>query len=125
MNNGYEDDLTISNEDVLWRRISPLDFVHDENSGRIQPSSNAFRDHPSGTPMSVSLAAETTAVEVLDGHPRFALAGFTAGFARGLKQGITRRPLPEDPAHAEVFGRKTRSVRKRLAMESDWVVPPE
>jgi hypothetical protein len=38
--------------------------------------------------------------------------------------GIARDPLPDEPAHALVFGKKTKAVKSRLAKGSSWVVPP-
>ena len=121
----YADDPSIPGEAVLWRRIPPHHFVRDENRNSIRPSSAAFEDHPDGSPMSVVLAAEAAGpLQVLAGHPGFALAAFPAGLARDCEQKIVRDPLPDDPAHALVVGKKTRSVRKRLAVESVWAVSP-
>jgi hypothetical protein len=75
--------------------------------------------------MSVVLGTESKGPEsVLVDHPGFALASFKAGLARACQQGIARDPLPEEPAHALVFGHKTKGVRKRLAREATWIVPP-
>ena len=79
--------------------------------------------------MSVALGQEVldagrTVESVLSGHEGFGLVSFTAGLAREKRQGIMRKPVPEEPAHAEVFGRKTRGVRRALAKGSDWIVPP-
>ncbi len=125
----YVDDLTIKNEAPLWRRVPPHHFVFDDNRGTWRPSSAAFDDHPNGTPMSVVLgedvaAASRTADSVLAGHEGFGLVSLPAGLARENRQGIVRRPLPDEPAHAEVFGKKTRGVRKALAKGSKWIVPP-
>lgn len=49
---------------------------------------------------------------------------FTAGLARGNRQGIMRKPLPEEPAHAEVFGKKTRGVKRAFAKHCDWIILP-
>jgi len=53
------------------------------------------------------LAAGRTAESVLEGHEGFGLVSFVAGLARQLNQGIRRKPLDDEPAHAEVFGKKT------------------
>ena len=75
--------------------------------------------------MSVVIAAESRVPERgLAGHARFALAAFKAGLARACHLGVIRDPLPEEPAHALVCGRKTASVRRRLAKASHWVVLP-
>lgn len=75
--------------------------------------------------MSVVLGAESSGPEdVLAGHAGFALASFKAGLARKCGQGVARDPLPEEPAHALVFGVKSKALRRRLARESVWVIPP-
>lgn len=127
----YTDDPTISGDSILWRRIIKEQIVEDQNRGIKRPSSAAFNNHPNGTPMSVALEdvfyKETSKnpSDYLKGHDNVvALASFTAGFARELKQGITRSPLPNEPAHAEVFGEKPRRIRKAFANKSQWVIPP-
>lgn len=125
----YVDDLAIENEAPLWRRVSPKQFFFDENRDCWRPSSAAFNDHPNGTPMSVVLGQEVldagrTAEGVLEGHEGYALASFTAGLVREYGQGIVRAPMPNEPAHAEVFGKKTKSVQRALAKNCQWVVPP-
>jgi hypothetical protein len=128
-NSEYSDDLTILDESELWRRIPPRHFVKDENVGQMRPSKAAFDNHPNGSPMSVVLADVVTESgrdpgAVLTGHERFALAAITARLARSCEQGIAREPLPNEPAHAVVFGKKTDSIKKRLARGSRWIVPP-
>ena len=125
----YVDDLTIEDDAPLWRRVPPWHFVFDENLGRPRPSKAAFEDHPDGSPMSVALGQEVlesgrTAESLLEEYDRFGLASFIAGFAREKGQGVVRSPLPEEPAHAEVFGKKTEGVRRAFAKKCIWVVPP-
>jgi len=55
----------------------------------------------------------------------FSLASITAGLARESTQGVAREPTTEEPAHGVVFGRKSKSIRSKLAKSSEWVVPPE
>lgn len=124
----YEDDATIGPAAQLWRRIPSNHIVPDGNGGR-RISSAAFQDHPNGTPMSVVLGDEVLAAkrdptEVIAGHEGFGLASVTAGLARLLNQGIARRPLPSEPAHAEVFGDKPRSVSRKFAKAASWVIEP-
>lgn len=128
-NGGYSDDLTILDEAELWRRIPPWHFVKDENLGQVRPSKAAFDNHPNGSPMSIVLADVVTEAgrgpdAVLARHKEFALAAITAGLARECQQGVAREPLPEEPAHAVVFGKKTDGVKKRLARGARWVVQP-
>jgi len=126
----YEDDTTILDDAELWRRMPPLHVVPDKNRGGKRISSAAFTDHPNGTPMSVVLGqdlleAGRDAYSVIVGHDNFCLASVTAELARSLEQGIVRRPLNDEPAHAEVFGRKAAGVRKQFAREATWVIGPE
>jgi hypothetical protein len=121
----YSDDPTIPDEADLWRRIPPWHFVTGQMTGEVRPTSAAFDDDRDGSPMSVVLAAGCAGPEsVLAGHPGYALAAIKAGLVRECQQGITRDPLPEEPAHALVFGLKTKSMRRRLAVSSIWIVPP-
>ena len=125
----YVDDPTTGDDAPLWRRVPPRHFVFDDNLGIWRPSSAAFEDHPDGSPMSVVLGQEVlaegrTTDSVLDGYDEFGLVSFPAELARVAGQGIMRRPLAEEPAHAEVFGKKTRSVKKALAKNCQWLVAP-
>lgn len=122
---GYTDDPTIADDAILWRRIPPFHVVNDQNLGRLRPTTDSFVDD-SDSPMSVALVApDVTSAVVLAGHPGFALAEFTAGFARHrCNQLVVRAPRPGEPWHAFVVGKKTDSVRKKFARESQWAVPP-
>ena len=125
----YEDDATILEGAVLLRRIPPWHFFFDKNLRRVRPSGAAFEDDPDGTPMSVSLKEVMerdgrTVSDSLARHPGFALVGFTARLARKCEQGIARDPLPDDTAHAVVFGPKPKSVRRKFAREAVWMVAP-
>lgn len=125
----YRDDPTISDDTQLLRRIPHWHFIEDKNLGQIRPSSAAFDNHLNGSPMSVILADVLTQTgrtpeAILAGHEGFALAAITAGRARECGQGVAREPLPDEPAHAVVFGEKSKRVRRKLAEEARWVVPP-
>src|SRR5438309_4307922 len=112
----YPDDPSIPNDAILWRRIPPYHVIYDQNMGRERPTSDAFVDSPE-TPMSVALAAKCKDVDdFLKGHTGFAVVSFTAGFARLLNQRVAADQRPDQPAwHAFVIGKKTDSVRKKLA----------
>lgn len=125
----YADDQTILDRAGLWRRIPSWHVVYDQNLQRLRPSSAAFDDHPNGSPMSVILGDEVlqegrTAASLMLSFPGFALAAITAGIARSCQQGVAREPLPDEPAHAVVFGRKSDSVKRQLAKSANWVLPP-
>jgi hypothetical protein len=126
---GLQDDASIQNAEHLLRRIPKYHIIPDARCGsRI--SSAAFDDHPSGSPMSVCLESVVWSSgreprDVLAGHGGFSLAAITAGLARECGQAVLRDPLPDEPAHALVAGKKTRSVRRKMATGAEWVVPPE
>jgi hypothetical protein len=125
----YRDDPTIVNDAPIWRRIPPRHIVFDENIGKWRPSSAAFEDHPDGSPMSVVLGQEVldqgrTVDSFLEGHQGFGLACFSAGLARENRQGVMRKPLLDEPAHAEVFGKKTGAVKKAFAKNCYWIIRP-
>ncbi len=129
MSTGLTDDSTIGDEAALWRRVPPWHFVYDANLGRWRPSSAAFDNDPDGHPMSVVLGDQVVSEgrdtgDVVAGHAGFALASLTAGLARSEGQGVTRDPLPDEPAHALVFGNKSKSVQRRLAKGASWVIAP-
>ncbi len=126
------DDLTIDNETLLLRRIptNPVCIVRDDNLGCWRPSSASFENHPDGSPMSVVLSDTLDELDrpytsALGDHGEdFSLASFKAGLARECNQGVMRKPTEEEPAHGEVFGNKSKSVRKKLAKNASWIVPP-
>ena len=127
---GYTDDPAISDDAALWRRIHPKQWIIDHNRGGVlRPTSQAFTDSSDGTPMSVLLAEIVTASnrtsrDALVGYEDYALASITAGFAREWNQGITPAPEQYEPAHAFVFGQKTRALQRAFARTAAWVVPP-
>lgn len=75
--------------------------------------------------MSACLAGQATSAEkLLAGHTDFAVVAFTMAVARARKLGVVRNPLESDPDHILIFGNKTDGVRRALAIECTWVVPP-
>lgn len=115
-----EDDESLADDVALWRRVASDQWVYDGNLGRRRPSTSAFDNHHDGTPMSVVVASECSdgVDNLLRGHESFGVVEFTVGFARRLRQGVVRAPLPEQPSHAHVVGRKTDGTKKRFAREA-------
>lgn len=123
------DGSLLTDDDMLWRRVPPQWIIFDKNLDCLRPSSAAFQDHPNGSAMSVGIESiarqhgrEPT--DVLAGHDGFALVGFGVGCVRSLGQVVRHVPLPGQPEHGEVEGKKTGSVKKRLSAASNWVVAP-
>jgi hypothetical protein len=121
------DQANVSDSTAVWRRVPhwPDWIVFDENLGRLRPSSLAFDDNSDGSAMSAFLEGHGNSVEdVLRGHEGFALAAVSAGLVRSKGLKIVHDPLEGLPAHVEVHGPKTKSVRSALAKAAMWVVAP-
>jgi hypothetical protein len=123
------DDATIANTSQLWRRVHPTWIVKDDNAGGMRLSSAAFDDSADGSPLSVLLAevvfrANRVGKDVLSGYDGYALAAITAGTARTHGQGVAATPEPNEPAHASVFGPKTKSNKRGMARAAIWVIRP-
>lgn len=119
-----ENDPSISDEVVLWRRVHPDQLVHNTNLNEMRPTSQAFQNTSGSDGMSVNIADETTAEDTLRGYEGHFIVSLGVGFVRGLNQGVVRKPLTNNPAHAEVTGNKTKSVKKKLSNAAIWVVAP-
>jgi len=122
-----QDDPTIGNDEPLWRRIPPNLIIFDENLGRHRPTSAAFSNHPDGSFMSVVLGNQVMdsgrcAEDIIAGHRGFSLGQIMAKLARDYDQGVVRKPTSQEPAHAEVVGKKTKRVRKAFAKYCEWVI---
>lgn len=133
---GEVDDTSIGDATFLYRRVlnnpdPPVkQIIWDDNKKCYRPSSAAFTDHPNGSPMSVAIddTLEELGIDpgsILENHKGYLLAKFPAKIARENNQGIARKPLEGDPAHGEVFGKKTKGVKKALATASTWHVEPK
>jgi serine/threonine protein kinase HipA of HipAB toxin-antitoxin module len=97
----HADDLTIPDEEVLWRRISPESFREDPQTGIIRASDSAFR---TGS-LSVHIASLADKKTILEKYPTERLTAFTAGAARKNGCIVMRAPEVDDPSHALVLRR--------------------
>lgn len=134
----YQDDKSIADNEALWRRI-PQDQVVKDNSGCWRPSTKAFQNsseeyhksimeplgytHEPG--MSADIASETTVENMLNGNPTCFLVEFAAGFVREQNQVVIRAALPDDPAHIEVMGKKTKGIKNQFVKNCKWVKSPD
>jgi hypothetical protein len=94
------DDPEISNEEILYRRISPQWMIYENNQWR--PSSAAFKT----TQMSVHLASLISPEMTLASYPEHSLVSITAGNVRELECIIAREKNDPDPSHALVCPQK-------------------
>lgn len=123
----FTDDSSIQDDAELWRRVPPHQY-HKEDDGTIRPSSAVF----SYRRLCVAIAEEVlnsgrSPESIVEEFPNFGLLGITAGNARACAQIIYRLPENDEPAHAEVSGKKTNSVKRKLleeAQERGWIVTP-
>lgn len=118
-----EDDPSISGDVILFRRIPPWpDRVTWDENGRPNFSSFNFRDKDNE--LSVHLASETTADEVLKSHDGFGLVQFTAQQVReACGQEIKLCRCSEEPAmgHVLVCGKIGKGAAKMLQRAAKWV----
>ena len=83
-----------------------------------------FSDSRDGSPMSAHRAR-------CYGSPTEANTGnnlmveLNVGFVRRLGLGVATQPPTEDPGHLWVFGKKTPSIKRRLAKHARWVIGPD
>lgn len=124
-----QDDPTIGDADRLLRRIFPGWYVPDQKTSGMRLSSAAFDDQSDGSPMSVHLGSVLVDLglsddSVLQGHAGYGLAEVSARLVRDNSQVIKRKPERLWPAHAEVIGRKTDAIRRRLAKAANLLIPP-
>lgn len=102
----------ISDEEKLHRRVHP-NFIKSDGS----VSSGAFKDPE----MSVDRAAYRPLEETLDGCPEHSCVSLETVFARSLEQEVLAVPELLNPAHAHVSGKKTQSIARKLAKNSNRV----
>jgi len=119
-----QDDCSIGDDEKLLRRIRPKDIHLDPITNLYRPESGCFR---SDDFISVHIASLTSHKQVLSTYTEFSLVEFTAEEIRSVGCIIVRDPLPEDPAHALIYGTApgnyvSKSQAKKLAKLCRWVV---
>lgn len=118
-----ENDPSIPDDSDLYRRIHPEQVVWDDNTGRLRPTTAAFRDLEMSVNLGDDLAREGLSPDfAVRNHPRHHLAALTAGLARTEDQAVYRDHLPDDPTHGGVAGPKPKPRRTRFANSSRWAV---
>lgn len=116
------DDGSIANDAGLLRRIHPDQVTRDKNTNLERPSSAAFKDPRLSVDAESILHANRRDWHfLLAGYPGFSLVRFSAGAARALDLPVVHKPLVDNPAHAEVLGKKTGRIADSLRRASDWV----
>lgn len=55
----------------------------------------------------------------------YLMVALNVGFLCSLQLGVATEPPTDDPGHVWVFGKKTTSIKRRLATDANWVIPPQ
>ncbi|MGH8902784.1 MAG: hypothetical protein ACRDYA_14185 [Egibacteraceae bacterium] len=123
---GEESNNPVEDTTQLWRRIPPWHWVSKDD----RPSSAAFDDDRDGGAMSVLIADQILACgdsidRGLAGHEDFGITMLTAAFVRGLGLDVRHDPTPDEPAHALVVGRKSKTIRRAMAKHAVCVRRPQ
>ncbi len=75
--------------------------------------------------MSVILARSgRDPIEVLAHYDGYGLVALDIAELSELEQQVIRDPVPEEPDHALVVGKKTRPTRRQMAALCRWVIRP-
>lgn len=97
--------------ELLWRRVHRKHLVRGEEVSSVEFS---------GEELSVDIARiqKDMSVTLKDG---VGVAEFKAGSAQELGLQTIADPLPDNPAHALVIGKKTKSIKRKLRNASKFV----
>jgi hypothetical protein len=122
-----DDDPTIADATLLYRRVHPTYIVHDDDGDCERVSSGAFKER--SKEMSVHLgdvleASGREPAEIVEDLPHF-LISLTAERVRAYCQVVVRSPTPSDDSHGDVIGSKSKTTRKGFAEAARWVVAPD
>lgn len=120
----FQDNLSVPDEERLFRRVHILFLVRDDNTGSVRVSSGAFQGSELSVDIESTLATTGGSAETcLQNYKAHKLVSITAGEARRFNQAICRDPIPENLAHGLVYGSKSKSVRNGLRTAASWVIP--
>lgn len=117
--------MPIPDDCNLLRRINPVHIVADANTGRRRLSSGAFRDRQMSVDAECLLSDDGLDwTFTTRGFSNCFLVRFTAGFARQQQQSVDHKPLPDNPYHTEITGRKSDPICNAFRGAVTWVVAP-
>ena len=115
------DDSSISDDEVVLRRVAEDFVTDDQNIQRLRPSTQAFKQDGSDGLVSVYLISETKLVTVADEGPEKYLASIRVGVLRELGLGVVRDPSSGGPGHCDITGRKTKGRLNQIVRKAEWV----
>ncbi len=120
-----QDDLTILDDDRLFRRV-PRRQLFTEPDGTQRPTSAAFKT----TELSVNIESlmiqqGRPPKDTLTNYPDEYLTAITAGHVRQHKHPIVKdNAPPNDPAHGLILGKKKESFANAMMRQHQWIVRP-
>lgn len=105
---------------IVMRRVRDYEIITDSHGGSPRPSSNAFiQDGPDGD-VSVYLTSETTPAHIIREYPGTYVAVVEIGVIRAQGLDVERDPVPGNPGHCNITGRKSRGKARAIARNSGW-----
>lgn len=121
-----QDDASMSDDTRLFRRVHPKQIVPDEDTGLARVSTGAFKDAELSFQIeSILRQHNLDPAYCLKSNPQHSLVSILAGQCRQLAQIVCQHPLPLDPAHGLVLGKKTNhKILDGLREAAQWVIPP-
>jgi hypothetical protein len=121
----FEDNASIRDDEILFRRIHLLHLVLDEDTGLARISSGAFKQREMSVNLeSVLRLAGKGPGACLIGYSNQRLSSIKAGAARSCNQAICHDPLPDELSHGLVYGNKNGRIPDRLRALAAWALPP-
>ena len=117
----HGDDPSISDDEIVLRRVHESFVVLDENVHRKRPSTLAFKQGGADGLVSVYLNVETRPDAVVVEGPEPFLASIRVGALRELGLGVVRDPDSGGPGHCVITGRKTKGTLNRIVQAAAWV----
>lgn len=120
-----QDDLTIANDDRLFRRVPPSQLVPEPDGSR-RPSSAVFKV------LELSVNIESLMIQqgrlpedTLTKYPGEYLTAILVGQVRAHGHPIIKdTEPPNDPAHGLVLGKKKDSFANAMRRQCQWIVAP-
>jgi len=123
------DDASIPDESAVYRRITLEWYKVDPSMGDRRLTTAAFSDL--GDAMSVAIGVDLEAgghepAEVVANHPGYGLVALPVDELRRLGLGVVRSAIDGEVCHGDVYGKKTRSTKKKLRdlAEQRWILKP-
>jgi len=98
----------------------------DKYTSGFRLSTQAFEnDRRTDTPCSVAVRRVALPLnKMTERHPDRSLASITAGFVREHEQGVCFWEDPDEPGHAYLHGRKSKTILNALAAEAQFLAGP-